>query len=130
MRALGLAVHYLMRQPSFANMLFGHWARTLVGQINRRHYAFVVQGKDVVGFIGWAMTSQEAAEAWLGGTEIDSRAATGGDCMIVNAWQANSNEVNSFLFSQLRQAAKKPRLVYGKRYYSNGRWRPVRFEVK
>ena len=38
--ALGLAVNYLMTKPAFANLRFGEWARVLIGQINRGHYAF------------------------------------------------------------------------------------------
>jgi hypothetical protein len=39
--ALGLAVNHLMTKPAFASLRFGDWSRVLVGQINRKHYAFV-----------------------------------------------------------------------------------------
>ena len=78
--ALGLAVNHLMTKPAFANLRFGDWSRILVGQINRKHYYFVVDGKNQIqGFIGWALTSQENAEAWVEGR---------GACPSRTAWMA------------------------------------------
>src|SRR5262245_34485606 len=66
--ALGLAVNHLMTKPAFAALRFGEWSRILVGQINRKHYYFVVDARNQVqGFLGWAVTSKEKAEAWLEG---------------------------------------------------------------
>jgi hypothetical protein len=66
--ALGLAVSYLMTKPAFAALRFGEWSRILVGQINRKHFYFVVDGKNQVqGFLGWAVTSKDKAEAWVEG---------------------------------------------------------------
>ena len=42
--ALGLAVSHLMTKPAFARLQFGDWSRILVGQINRKHYCFAVDG--------------------------------------------------------------------------------------
>jgi hypothetical protein len=42
--ALGLAVSHLMTKPAFAQLKFGDWSRVLVGQINRKHYRFVLDG--------------------------------------------------------------------------------------
>ena len=51
--ALGLAVSHLMTKPAFANLKFGEWSRILVGQINRKHYCFVVDSKNQIqGFPG------------------------------------------------------------------------------
>ena len=44
--ALGLAVSHLMTRAAFARLRFGEWSRILVGQINRRHYRFVLDDKD------------------------------------------------------------------------------------
>ena len=42
-----------MNMPAFANLRFGHWSQTLVGQINRKHYYFVVDSKNKIqGFSG------------------------------------------------------------------------------
>jgi hemolysin-activating ACP:hemolysin acyltransferase len=66
--ALGLAVNHLMTKSAFANLRFGDWSRILVGQINRKHYCFAVDGNNQIqGFIGWAVTSKEKAEAWVEG---------------------------------------------------------------
>jgi hypothetical protein len=68
--ALGLAASHLMTKPAFANLRFGDWSRILVGQINRKHYCFAVDGNNQIqGFIGWAVTSKEKAEAWVGGAD-------------------------------------------------------------
>ena len=68
--ALGLAVSYMMTKPAFAALRFGDWSRVLVGQINRKHYYFVIGGKNQVeGFLGWAVTTEEKAEAWVEGRE-------------------------------------------------------------
>ncbi len=45
----------LMTKPAFANLRFGDWSRILAGQINRGHYALVVdKTNNVHGFAGWA----------------------------------------------------------------------------
>ena len=51
--ALGLAVVHLIKMPAFANLRFGDWSQILVGQINRKHYYFVVDSKNKIqGFFG------------------------------------------------------------------------------
>ncbi len=44
--ALGLAVNHLMTKPAFAALRFGEWSRILVGQINRKHYYFVIDARN------------------------------------------------------------------------------------
>ena len=56
--ALGLAVNYLMTKPAFARLSFGDWSRILVGQINRKHYYFVMDDKKMQGFVGWALATR------------------------------------------------------------------------
>jgi hemolysin-activating ACP:hemolysin acyltransferase len=129
--ALGLAVSHLMTKPAFAKLPFGDWSRILTGQINRKHYYFAVDGKNQIqGFIGWALTSREKAEAWVEGrgavTFADSR---DGDCLIFNAWAANTPEVNRFLVSQAREIIQGKDTVYFKRHYKDGSTRPVRLRV-
>jgi hemolysin-activating ACP:hemolysin acyltransferase len=66
--ALGLAVSHLMTKPAFANLKFGDWSRILVGQINRGHYCFAMDADhQIQGFMGWALASEEHAEAWVEG---------------------------------------------------------------
>jgi hemolysin-activating ACP:hemolysin acyltransferase len=129
--ALGLAVSHLMTKPAFANLRFGDWSRVLTGQINRKHYCFAIDGNNQVqGFMGWALTSKEKAEAWVegrGGLAFeDSR---DGDCVIFNAWAASTPEANRFLVAQARGIIDGKDTVYFKRHYKDGSTRPVRLRV-
>jgi hypothetical protein len=84
----------------------------------------------VQGFVGWAVTSKEKAEAWLEG-----RAASAfddsleGDCLIFNAWAASSLAVNRFLLVEARKVMAGKDTVYFKRHYKDGSTRPVRLRV-
>jgi len=129
--ALGLAVSHLMTKPAFANLKFGDWSRILVGQINRGHYCFAVDANnEVQGFMGWALASRENAEDWVEGrrplTFEDSKA---GDCMLINAWSANTNAVTRFLLAEARRIARDKSTVYFKRHYKDGSTRPARVPV-
>jgi hemolysin-activating ACP:hemolysin acyltransferase len=129
--ALGLAVSHLMVKPAFANLKFGDWSRILVGQINRGHYCFVHDAENQVqGFMGWALASQEHAEGWVEGrralTFEDSR---NGDCMVINAWSANSTRVTRLLLAEARRVGREKRAVYFKRHYKDGTTRPARVAV-
>ena len=129
--ALGLAVSHLMTKPAFANLRFGDWSRVLTGQINRKHYCFAIDGNNQVqGFMGWALTSKEKAEAWVegrGGLAFeDSR---DGDCVIFNAWTASTPEANRFLVAQARRIIDGKDTVYFKRHYKDGSTRPARLRV-
>jgi hemolysin-activating ACP:hemolysin acyltransferase len=129
--ALGLAVSHLMTKPAFAQLKFGDWSRVLVGQINRKHYRFVLNDQDkVVGFLGWALTSRERAEAWVEGRGGFSDAeARDGDCIVFNAWSADSADVNPVLLAAAREAMRGRKMMYFKRLYDAGSTRPVRMRV-
>lgn len=128
--ALGLAVGHLMTKPAFAALPFGSWSRVLVGQVNRGHYHFVVDGRDrVVGFLGWAVTTEAGAESWLAGRDIPDAAARDGDCMVINAWSSDHPAANRLLLAAARRAGQGKRLVYFKRHYKDGRTRPMRLAV-
>src|SRR5262245_10121093 len=129
--ALGLAVNHLMTKPAFANLRFGDWCRILVGQINRKHYCFAVDSKNnVQGFMGWAVTSKERAEAWLEGrAALSFDHSLEGDCLIFNAWAASSLAVNRFLVTEARKIMAGKDTVYFKRHYKDGSTRPVRLRV-
>jgi hemolysin-activating ACP:hemolysin acyltransferase len=129
--ALGLAVNYLMTKPAFAALRFGEWSRILVGQINRKHFAFAVDGSNQIqGFIGWAVTSQDKAEAWLEGRRVLSfEDSSDGDAVVFNAWAANTPKVNRFLLGEARKIIADKSTVYFKRYYKDGRVRPMRLRV-
>ena len=129
--ALGLAVSHLMLKPAFAKLQFGDWSRILVGQINRGHYLLAVDAQErVVGFMGWLLTAQDKAEAWVedrrGLSFEDSRA---GDCVVINAWSADSNAITRAILRHARRAFADKAMVYYKRHYPDGSTRPVRLTI-
>jgi hemolysin-activating ACP:hemolysin acyltransferase len=129
--ALGLAVNHMMTKPAFANRRFGEWARVLAGQINRNHYFFVVDAKNQIqGFVGWAITTKEKAEAWVEDRRpLGEHEANEGDCIVFNAWAANNRQVNRFLVEAARKIIVGKDTCYFKRFYNNGSVRPVRLRV-
>jgi hemolysin-activating ACP:hemolysin acyltransferase len=129
--ALGLAVSHLMTKPAFANLKFGDWSRILVGQINRGHYCFAVDADNQVqGFMGWALATKEHAEAWVEGRRgLSFEDSKAGDCMIINAWSANSTKVTRFLLAEARRVGNDKATVYFKRHYKDGSTRPARVAV-
>lgn len=129
--ALGLAVSYLMTKPAFARLSFGDWSRILVGQINRKHYHFATDGEgQVQGFIGWALASEEHATAWAEGRRaLTFNDSVGGDCVVVNAFSANSTKVTRFLIERARRMFKDKTALYFKRHYKDGTTRVVRVPV-
>jgi len=127
--ALGHAVVQLMNMPAFASLRFGHWSQTLVGQINRKHYYFVLDNKNKVqGFLGWAVTTKDTAEAWLEGRGGLSESGIDGDCFVLNVWAASTPKVNSFIYREARKIfdGSGKEALYFKRYYKDGSMRPGR----
>jgi len=128
--ALGLAVNHLMTKPAFVRQFFGEWTRILVGQINRKHYYSVTDGKSVQGFLGWALARREKAEDWVEGRRgLSYEDSVQGDCLVFNAWAANSARVHRFMVNEARKIIRDKRTVYFKRYYSDGTNRAVRLNV-
>lgn len=128
--ALGLAVHYLMSKPAFANLRFGDWSRILVGQINRQHYYFAIdENNKVQGFIGWALTTKDRADAWVEGHPLSYEESLQGDCLLFNAWSADSTRVHRFLVDEARKIISDKQTVYFRRHYKDGSSRPVRLNV-
>jgi hemolysin-activating ACP:hemolysin acyltransferase len=128
--ALGRATSYLMTKPSFANLKFGAWSRTLVGQINRNHYFLVTDGSKIVGFAGWAYVDEARANAFLANQgEASSHECISGDCMIVNAWAADTLTINRFVLKEVRKALVGCKEAYAKRVYPDGRIRLMKLRV-
>lgn len=129
--ALGLAVNHLMTKPAFAGLRFGDWSRVLAGQINRKHYCFVLDSKNQVqGFLGWALTNRANAEAWVEGRRaLADHESQNGDCIIFNAWASSSTRVKRVLMLEARKAMKGKQMAYFKRQYPNGSTRPSRLSV-
>jgi hemolysin-activating ACP:hemolysin acyltransferase len=129
--ALGLAVNHLMIKPAFANLRFGDWSRILVGQINRRHYAFVIKERnEIQGFLGWAFATREKAEAWVTGRAgLSYEDSQDGDCLLINAWAARSPEAGRLLRDAARRIGRGKQTVYFKRHYPDGTTRPMRLNA-
>lgn len=128
--ALGRAVSYLMTKPNFRELKFGAWSRTLVGQINRKHYFFTSDGKNIVGFVGWAFVAEDMAKAWLeDAADFNSADCVNGECMVINAWAADTNAVNRFNLREIRHHLVGRKAAYAKRFYKNGRVRPLRVGI-
>ncbi|TDR94975.1 toxin-activating lysine-acyltransferase [Enterovirga rhinocerotis] len=128
--ALGLAVNHLMTKPAFANLKFGDWSRILVGQINRGHFSFAVDRQDrIEGFVGWAFATREKAEGWAEGRPLSYQDSLAGDCIVFNAWSANSNAVHRFLVDEARKLIAGKETMYFRRHYPDGGSRVVRLSV-
>ena len=129
--ALGLAVSHLMTKPAFAALRFGSWSQILVGQINRKHYYFVVDANNQVqGFLGWAITSKNKAEAWVEGRGgLGDEDSFDGPSIIFNAWAASNGKVNRFLLQVARKIVVGKDTVYFKRHYKDGPTRRIRLRV-
>ena len=129
--ALGLAVSYLAAKPAFANRQFGDWSRVLIGQINRRHYFFATDSRNgIQGFMGWALTGRENAEDWVNGRRaLSNQESLQGDCVIFNAWAAETPAAHRFLVDAARKVIIGKEAFYFKRFYNNGMVRPTRVSV-
>jgi hemolysin-activating ACP:hemolysin acyltransferase len=129
--ALGMAVSYLMTKPAFANLKFGDWSRILVGQINRKHFAFVIDSdKKTCGFAGWGLTSEDLAQAWADGSRaLRYEDCLHGDCLVFNAWAADNTSIHRFMVDETRKLGSGIKTVYFKRHYEDGRSRATRMVV-
>jgi tetratricopeptide (TPR) repeat protein len=129
--ALGVAVEFLSKKPAFAKLQFGEWSQVLFYQVARRHFFFVVdQDRRVRGFLGWALTHQALAEQWVEGRAgLRSEECREGDCVIINAFAAETGGANRFIVNAMRRLFASKRTLYFKRHYPDGRTRPTRFNV-
>ena len=129
--ALGLAVEFLSRKPAFARLQFGEWSQVLFYQVARGHFFFVVdQDRRVRGFLGWALTREDLAEKWVKGRAgLRDDECREGDCVIVNAFAAETADAKRFIVNTMRRMFANKRTLYFKRHYRDGRTRPMRLNV-
>ncbi len=129
--SLGLAVEFLSKKPAFAKLQFGEWSQVLFYQVVRGHFFFVVdQDRRVRGFLGWALTPQALAEQWVEGRAgLRNDECRDGDCVIVNAFAADTVGANRFIVDTMRKLFASKRTLYFKRHYPDGRTRPTRLSV-
>jgi Flp pilus assembly protein TadD/hemolysin-activating ACP:hemolysin acyltransferase len=125
--ALGLAVEFLSKMPAFARLQFGEWSQVLFYQVARGHLFFVVdQDRRVRGFLGWALTDQALAEQWVQGRAgLRNDQCREGDCVIINAFAAETTAANNFIVETMREMFASKRMLYFKRHYASGRTRPA-----
>ncbi len=76
---------------------------------------------------GWALASQAVAEEWVQGRrQLRDDECLEGDCVIINVLAAEVPDANRVLAEEGIKVLEGKRLFYAKRYYRNGRTRPVR----
>ena len=84
----------------------------------------------VQGFMGWALASEEHARAWAEGTRaLTFEDSCTGDCIVFNAFSANSTRVTRFMVEEARRIAKDKAAIYFKRHYKNGATRAARLPI-
>lgn len=128
--ALGLAVSYLMNLKAFADLRFGVWSKVLVGQVGRGHYVIIGDGNKIVAFAGWAFASREKAEGWLVRNEdISFAESRTGEVGLINCVAITDHGAHRFLLGELRKALGHCDYLVFKRFYPDGRVRPVRLNV-
>ncbi|QBF34256.1 hypothetical protein [Thalassococcus sp. S3] len=125
--ALAQSVMLTLKAPAFANLRFGHWARILVGQVNRGQYLILLENDRPVGFGGWFLARERDAEAWLTeDRDIPVAPPEEADCAIVNAFLAPSREATQALRDAMLAEGRPYGTIYGKRVLADGRKRLVR----
>ena len=129
--ALGMAVDYLTRKSTFAKLPFGEWGRTLAHQVGRGHQLFVVDsGLKARGFLGWALTREALAREWMAGLKgLSDEECRDGDCVSINAFAADSRPALNLLLQAMRRQFADKTAIYFKRFYRDGRSRPMRLPV-
>ena len=92
LHAFGLAVHLLRRVEPFSGYQFGRFANVLMGQIRRKHYVFAMSAGAPVGYVGWAMCSEENARAWIARESVPTfEECLRGDCWVgITYYAANA----------------------------------------
>jgi hemolysin-activating ACP:hemolysin acyltransferase len=126
--SLGLAVEYLSGKPAFAALPFGAWSQVLFHQVARNHFFFVVDAEQKMqGFLGWALTDQDMADQWVDGRAIlRNHDSQQGDCVIVNAFAAETPQARQFVVDAVRSLFASKSALYFKRHYRDGRTRTTR----
>ncbi len=116
-QALGMAVNLLRNVKPFSAYAFGPFISNLMGQIRRRHYVFTLQGKQVVGYAGWALCDPEIAEAWLERRRMPSyEECVDGECWIGLTFYAASREVCFFQARHIRNLYPGCKVVFRRDY--------------
>jgi hypothetical protein len=125
MLALGVATHFIARQPGFAAFPARVLMETLEGQIRRGHYLLVVEGQEVTGYAGWARVDRATAVSVAAGGEAprnDQLAVLAdiGDIVWLITLATTNSDAIRMLQREVR-ALNPGRELFGVRYGENGR---------
>lgn len=102
--AAGLALRLLAGESPFRDMPLGMSAGTMLGSIDRGHYAFARRGAKALGFACWAFADPQDAQTWMDERTPFTPKDTGGpgSAVIIMAMQAVDTSVARFLTKSLR----------------------------
>lgn len=115
--AMGLACEILRSQPPYSDFKFGPFCGSLLGQIQREHYFFTTQGKKILGYAGWALTTEAVAEKVLNENySPTNEECINGECWLGLTFYAATKEVCLFQSRQLRLRYPNVK-VYFRRIY-------------
>ncbi len=119
--ALGRAVNLLQAVQPFADYDFGTFVRVLMGQIRRHHCIFTLAGDRPVGYVGWALCTEQTARRWLDGGKAPTFAeCSGGDCWLGLTWYAVNAQVSRAQTNVMRAIYPSQKL-FGIRDYGSHR---------
>ena len=110
--AMGMVIELLYDVPPFGDMTARELMGTIIGQIRRKHYVLAVQDEQVIGYVGWALSTESIAKGWAEGRHRPTyEESLDGDCVILMMWYAQSAAAT-------RQLARYLRRIYpGRRFY-------------
>jgi hemolysin-activating ACP:hemolysin acyltransferase len=101
--ATGLAAAYLAATSTFGAYRADRLIGSILGQIERRHYAFAVRDNRIVGYAGWALCAARVAEAWLrDGKAPSADQCREGDVLVLVLFAAEDRQVSIRLTRYLR----------------------------
>lgn len=123
--AAGIAMGLMMGHPAFGNRTFGGIAQLIAGHVNRGHYLIVFRDGRPAGFVGWALTDEPAAQAWLDGDGSKVGNGQAGDCVLFNIWVTDGPDMNSHLVGLMREEFREKTALMARRIYADGRTRPI-----
>ena len=118
---LGMALHFVARQEPFASFRSADLVSTLNAQILREHCLFALDGKRIVGYLGWAEYDAAVAQSFAnGGAAPSNTLAHGKDVVWILTAAAVHDAALMALVRTLR--AEHPGMrVMGIRHKGQGR---------
>jgi len=118
--ALGIVCEKIHHLFPFNNRRFETIVGTILGEIMRGQYFFVVQDNKVCGYIGWALCDQDTAEKWIyHNIQPAFEQCQEGDCLVVPTLFSENTDVLKKIVRKMRDMfPKKP--TYWIRFRKDG----------